>query len=63
MASAVVRSGPEPERLARTRAAAHTVVERGIVTIMMPCYVELDISRVSKAMYVEAVRAMVNECT
>lgn len=36
MASAVVRSGPEPEKLAKTKAAAHTVVERGMFTIMFP---------------------------
>jgi hypothetical protein len=34
MASAVVRRGPEPEKLASTSAAAHTVVERGMFTIM-----------------------------
>jgi hypothetical protein len=33
MASAVVRSGPDPEKLARTSAAAHTVVERGIFAV------------------------------
>jgi hypothetical protein len=32
MASAVVRTEPEPEKLAKTRAAAHTVVERGMFT-------------------------------
>ena len=30
IASAVVSRGPEPERLARTRAAAQMVVERGM---------------------------------
>jgi hypothetical protein len=54
MASAVVRSGPEPERLARTKAAAQTVVERGMVTIIMPGQVELGISKGSMAIYVEA---------
>jgi hypothetical protein len=54
MASAVVRSGPEPERLARTKAAAHTEVERGMVTIIMPDQVELGISKGSMAIYVEA---------
>lgn len=34
MASAVVRSGPEPEKLARTRAAAHTVLERAILAVV-----------------------------
>lgn len=33
MASAVVTTEPEPEKLARTRAAAHTVVERGMFAI------------------------------
>ena len=37
MASAVVSSGPEPDRLARTKAAAHTVVERGMFTIIFRC--------------------------
>lgn len=35
MASAVVRRGPEPEKLASTRAAAHTVVERGMFVIIV----------------------------
>jgi hypothetical protein len=39
MASAVVSSGPEPDMLAMNRAAAQTVVDRGIFTIISPCYV------------------------
>jgi hypothetical protein len=34
MASAVVTSDPEPEKLARTKAAAHTVVDRGMLRII-----------------------------
>jgi hypothetical protein len=34
MASAVVRRGPEPEKLASTSTAAHTVVKRGMFTII-----------------------------
>lgn len=32
MASATVSMGPEPVKLAKTKAAAHTVVERGMVS-------------------------------
>jgi hypothetical protein len=35
MASAVVTIGPEPEKLAMRRAAAHTVVERVILKIIL----------------------------
>jgi hypothetical protein len=35
MASAVVSMGPEPEKLAMKRAAAHTVVERVILKIIL----------------------------
>lgn len=34
MASAVVSKGPEPEKLASTKAAAQTVVERGILMVV-----------------------------
>jgi hypothetical protein len=34
MASAVVSSGPEPDRLASTNAAVHTVEERGMFVVM-----------------------------
>lgn len=34
MASAVVSIGPEPDRLARSRAAAHIVVDRGMFIII-----------------------------
>jgi hypothetical protein len=44
MASAVVRSGPEPEKLARTRAAAQMVVERGMFAKILRKWVELSIS-------------------
>lgn len=48
MASAVVSSEPEPDMLARRRAAAHIVVDRGIFIIIFNQYVLLVISRVSK---------------
>lgn len=35
MASAVVSSGPEPEKLAMSRAAAHIVVDRGMFVIIL----------------------------
>lgn len=37
MASAVMSIGPEPEKLASTSAAAHTVVERGMFVIIFSC--------------------------
>lgn len=39
----MVRSGPDPEKLARTRAAAHTVVERGIFAVYLEQRVGLSI--------------------
>ena len=35
----MVSKGPEPEKLAITRAAAHTVEERGIFTIIAKHYI------------------------
>jgi hypothetical protein len=46
MASAVVRSDPEPEKLARTKAAAHTVVERGMLNIIWKHWVGLSFERI-----------------
>lgn len=39
-----MRSGPEPEKLASTRAAAHTVVDRGMVMFILKRYVDSDSS-------------------
>lgn len=50
MASAVVRSGPEPEKLAKTSAAAHTVVDRGMFIIMFEA--------LRRNGYVDAVKAV-----
>lgn len=48
MASAVVSIGPEPDRLASRSAAAHIVVDRGMLNIIFYHYVLIGISRVSK---------------
>ena len=40
IASAVVSMGPEPEKVAMKRAAAHTVVERVILKIIVGGYLD-----------------------
>jgi hypothetical protein len=45
IASAVVSIGPEPDKLAIRRAAAHIVVDLGMLDIMVYHYVLLSVTR------------------